>query len=199
MHFPARLRQPFLTPTLAACTLGFSLAASAQTAVPPPPKPADNGPSLAATMQFIQERVSQQGKVNYAVYVHDNSTGNELTVQIADEITNIVPHPETCIVNYHFKAWNNGTISVEGDPWIPLHDAEDVVILPVEQVWKEADSKAGYTTGSYRSDPPVFALRVRRKVGYNEFNFTDEEMANRVAKAMVHAFELCGGGNKDPF
>jgi hypothetical protein len=24
-------------------------------------------------------------------------------------------------------------------------------------------------------------------------------MANRVAKALVHAVELCGGGNKDPF
>jgi hypothetical protein len=168
-------------------------------AVPPPPRPADSSPSLAATLQYIQERVSQQGKINRAIYVHDNSTGNELTVQYADEITNIAPHPENCILNYHFREWNNSTISVDVDAGIPFHDAEDVVILPIEQVCKEVDSKAGYTTGSYRSDPPVFVLRVRRKVGYNEFFFIDEEMANRVAKAMVHAIELCGGGNKDPF
>jgi hypothetical protein len=31
------------------------------------------------------------------------------------------------------------------------------------------------------------------------FMFRDEETANRVAKAMLHAVELCGGGNKDPF
>jgi hypothetical protein len=31
------------------------------------------------------------------------------------------------------------------------------------------------------------------------FIFRDEETANRVAKAMLHAVELCGGGNKDPF
>jgi hypothetical protein len=31
------------------------------------------------------------------------------------------------------------------------------------------------------------------------FEFRDEDTANRVAKAMVHAVELCGGGNKDPF
>jgi hypothetical protein len=30
-------------------------------------------------------------------------------------------------------------------------------------------------------------------------HFGDEDMANRVAKAMNHAAELCGGGNKDPF
>ena len=32
------------------------------------------------------------------------------------------------------------------------------------------------------------------------FNFRDEDMANRMAKAMVHAVELCGGGSKpEPF
>jgi hypothetical protein len=29
--------------------------------------------------------------------------------------------------------------------------------------------------------------------------FRDEETANRLAKALLHAVELCGGGNKDPF
>jgi hypothetical protein len=34
----------------------------------------------------------------------------------------------------------------------------------------------------------------------HEFAFRDEETANRVAKAMVHAVELCGGGSKpEPF
>jgi uncharacterized protein (DUF2384 family) len=34
----------------------------------------------------------------------------------------------------------------------------------------------------------------------NRFTFREEEMANRVAKAMVHAVELCGGGAKpEPF
>ena len=31
------------------------------------------------------------------------------------------------------------------------------------------------------------------------YEFNDEELANRVAKAMLHAVELCGGGRKDPF
>jgi hypothetical protein len=32
-----------------------------------------------------------------------------------------------------------------------------------------------------------------------EYVFVDEDLANRVAKALTHAVELCGGGNKDPF
>ncbi|MGD0683067.1 MAG: hypothetical protein ABR990_13575 [Terracidiphilus sp.] len=177
----------------------LSAPALTQTAVPPPPRPADSGPSLAATMQFIQERVGQQGKINFALYVHDNAAGNDWIVQKAVEFTNIVPHPETCILNFHFKLWHDGSIATDQDFWIPFRDVEDVVIQPVEQSIKDVDNKAGYTTRSYRSDPPVFALRVRRKVTFNEFDFTDEDMANRVAKAMVHAIELCGGGNKDPF
>jgi hypothetical protein len=29
--------------------------------------------------------------------------------------------------------------------------------------------------------------------------FDDEDTADRVAKALIHAVELCGGGNDDPF
>ena len=29
--------------------------------------------------------------------------------------------------------------------------------------------------------------------------FAEEDMANRIAKAMLHAMELCGAGSKDPF
>ena len=33
----------------------------------------------------------------------------------------------------------------------------------------------------------------------NMFPFTNADLANRVAKAITHAVELCGGGNKDLF
>jgi hypothetical protein len=32
-----------------------------------------------------------------------------------------------------------------------------------------------------------------------QVDFLDEELANRLAKALVHAVELCGGGDKYPF
>jgi hypothetical protein len=31
------------------------------------------------------------------------------------------------------------------------------------------------------------------------FYIFDQDLANRIAKAMVHGIELCGGGNKSPF
>jgi hypothetical protein len=50
-----------------------------------------------------------------------------------------------------------------------------------------ADSKGVVTEKDY---PPVKEARVY---------FREEDAAQRMAKAMVHAVELCGGGDKDPF
>ena len=36
-------------------------------------------------------------------------------------------------------------------------------------------------------------LSVWRKAGEDAFVFTDKQTANRVAKAMLHAVQLCGG------
>jgi hypothetical protein len=49
--------------------------------------------------------------------------------------------------------------------------------------------------------PPTFVLEVSAPGGDSkELYFSDETLANRVAKAMVHAAELCGAGsNEEPF
>ena len=48
--------------------------------------------------------------------------------------------------------------------------------------------------------PDLFVLTTRRPNNQEDvFMFLDETLANRVAKALIHAVELCGGGNKDPF
>src|SRR5579875_2424645 len=186
---------------LSGCLAGFLLLGSAlgQTAVPPPPRPPGAGPSLAATLQFIQEKLSTLGKVEYAAYVHDNAAGNDWVVQHHTEYSRIRADESTCRIDFHFKQSTGSGTATEGDFWVPLRTAEDVVILHIEQAWKEYDSKAGHPTWSAKSDPPLYVLRVRRQHGngVNEFDFTDGELADRVAKAMVHAIELCGGGKVD--
>ena len=44
-------------------------------------------------------------------------------------------------------------------------------------------------------------LVVARRAGNQEngFYFADEQMGDRLAKAVVHAVELCGGGSQYPF
>ena len=181
--------------------LSFSVAQGQQgKAVEPPPKPVDEGPSLTDTMKFIQSKLNEVGKVNFGNYVHNNATNNDWIVQNSSEATNVVADPASCRITYHMKILVNEHIEFDKDASIPLKEVQDLTVKAVEEDIKMIDAGLGYTTRSYRADPPIFVLTVRRAGnGSNSFDFADEEVAKRVAKALVHAVELCGGGNKDPF
>jgi hypothetical protein len=177
---------------------GFTVA---QQPVAPPPMPAADGPSLVATMQFIEKKLNELGTVNFAAYLHDNADGTDSTDQVGIEYSNVVADPVACRIAYHRKAVDKSDAkSMEENLSLNLRDVQDLVVMPGEQRLKKINTASGHTTLDARVDPPIFVL-VARKVGNqeNSFIFFDEEMANRVAKAITHAVELCGGGNQDKF
>ncbi len=171
-------------------------------AVPPPPKPADEGPSLEATMKFIQEKVGEIGTLNYVVYVHDDVAGSDWTTRNRTEASNVVANASACRISFHWKTERDGAVIQDLDTWYSLKSIGDIVVMPIEQAVKAVDIGEGRAGRNYRVDPPLFELQARRTdiKGSNDFIFPDEQIANRVAKAMVHAVELCGGGAKpEPF
>ena len=167
--------------------------------VPPPPKPADDGPSLADTMKFIEEKLGSIGRVNQMAYFHDNQIGNDFTNKFSDEETNVRGSVPACSITYHARATRNEEVTEDKDAGFPLKDVQEVAVVTQEQDLKENVSKAGHPEWTVRVDPPVFVLVVKRKSGLNHFYLYDESLANRIAKALVHAVELCGGGSKDLF
>jgi hypothetical protein len=59
-----------------------------------------------------------------------------------------------------------------------------------------------HSTFTRGKQPPVVRDFTAKDAVSKEYGFTfrDEETANRIAKAMLHAIELCGGGSKpEPF
>jgi hypothetical protein len=169
--------------------------------VPPPPKPTDDGPSLEVTMKFVQDKLNAIGPVSFANYGHDNSTGNDWTNQLKIELTKVVADPSTCRINYHEKLERDRAVLSDQDLWYSLKGVEDMAVIPMEQAQKEIDTAAGHPTYSAKVDPPIFVLKVRRTdiKGTNNFSFFDEQLASRVAEAMVRAVELCSSGSKpDP-
>ena len=102
---------------------GMALTLCAQQADVPPPKPADNAPSLAATMQFIQDKMNEQGKISYALYTHDNSNGEDWPVyQISIEATNFIANPATCRITWHKVTTNGGKVGIDRDFSLDLRD-----------------------------------------------------------------------------
>jgi hypothetical protein len=183
------------------CVFVFALTSAAQD-VPPPPKPADDGPSLADTMKFIEEKLGSIGQVNYVAYLHDDTSGKDFTpVKYGSkiEISTVRGNVQSCRIDYHGWGSVNGTVLLDKDLGFALKDVQEVVVKACEQDLKEAQSKAGHPEYSNRVDPPVFVIIVKKKNGGDEFALYDESLAHRIAKALVHAVELCGGGSKDPF
>ena len=172
-----------------------------QQPVAPPPKPADSGPNLFDTMKFLYGKLNDLGKVSFILFIHNTTSGEDFNNQIVDEFTNVIPNPSTCRIAYHEKVTRDGVVGYDGDLAFSLREAEDVVVKPFEQLKNEFSAAAGAPNLiAQPTNPPLAALIVRRPHGkFNAFYLTDAQLADRVAKAMSHAIELCGGGSKDPF
>lgn len=169
--------------------------------VPPPPKPPDTGASLEVTLKFIQDKVADEGKLSYVASVADASQpGTEWSNQFSVEITNLSGDASACRLSFHWRAEVNGKVSDDSDYHVDFKEVRDVILLPQDQNQKRVDTRAGHPAWDSQIKPNLFTLVARRPKGVeNAFLFSEEEMAGRVAKAMVHAVELCGGGNKEPF
>jgi hypothetical protein len=181
------------------CCIALTL--SAQQSVPLPPKPADNGPSLAVTMQFIQDKLNQQGKISYTLHAHDNASGNDWPVyQISIEAANVIANPATCRITWHKVASVDGKVGIDRDDLLDLRNVMTFEVRTSTYEAKMEDIANGNPNIDKRQDPPYFAVTAKlRDNTAKPLFFTAEDTANRVAKALVHAVELCGGGSKEPF
>jgi hypothetical protein len=151
--------------------------------------------TLAATIQFIQQTLASQGRLTFGDHAHDNSNGKDWTVSNTFELTNVRVSLANCQINFHDKVTVDNRIIFDAEGWIPFRQVQDVVILPIEQDWKEIEAKSGYTTRTYLAIPSVFVVRTQRQNGTvnNDFNFFDKALAIRVQQAMIRAAQLCRG------
>jgi hypothetical protein len=152
------------------------------------------------TLQFIRDKTTEVGKLNYISYNHDNVANTDSTNLFTLEVSNVIARPDVCILTYHIRVTRDGAITNDADGGFPFKLIQKVMVLNGDQDINAANVAAGAPSLNSRVDPPHFALIAQRTGGgTNTIYFTDEDTANRVAKAMIHAIELCGGGNKDPF
>lgn len=85
-------------------------------------QPVGAEPSLQATMQFIQEKLNDIGKVNFIVTVQNTATGDAYIVNHLYELSNVVAHINECHITYHWRAWTDGKQRDDGDGGFPLPD-----------------------------------------------------------------------------
>jgi outer membrane protein len=176
------------------------------------PTVGDAAPRLDTTLKFIQDKMNENEKVVYVVYVHDNLTGNDWNIQQTTETIYFTADAlfgpaeeaigETCRFDFHQSFVRGGKIAGQSDAVIFLKTINNIAVMASDQYFKESDRS--HPEWSYKGDPMVFVLKATGSQGSGSQElmhlfFYDEQIANRVAKALVHAVELCGGGSKEPF
>ena len=161
----------------------------------------NSGPSLADTMKFIQDKLNALGTVNFAGYVHDASNNTDGVQKFSTTISNVVTNPSACSLSYHRLVYNSGRKEHNEDVVINLREVQNISVLPDEQDWQMYLVRTGDSTKTVKDVPNIIALVFKLNNGKDPtIRFYEQEMADRVAKALVHAVELCGGGPKpEPF
>jgi hypothetical protein len=121
------------------------------------------------------------------------------------------------------KRYNGRMEEVEAST-TPFRDVDSITVEPVQDAVNRQLAEAAHPEITFAYTPAVFQLMLKGtkkdaisshhtlKLGeeppensdrmdkQNLFIFRDGETANRVAKAMLHAVELCGGGSQpEPF
>jgi hypothetical protein len=176
---------------------------------------ATSSPSLAETMKFIQDKLNDNNKTSWID--NEQRNGANWTDTVTHEFSSVVADTGQCRISYHIFTkhsvsyrWlatsdgknNNGKNNKGEDISFSLRSVQEIVVKPWEQYETEWLAKNGHPDTTVTSSAPAMtALVVHQPHGVeNVFTFTDAALADRIAKAMVHAVELCGGGkSEEPF
>ena len=167
---------------------------------PPPPPLRGDAASLKDTMKFLQDKIS--GKVDFMVYKHDNIANTDATFKTSNEISNVTANVDVdqCHIYGHSKRVINGEVKNDQDFSDDLKQVRDVVVILYDQVISRGYAKKGQPEVTFKTDPLIFDVQASGENGGNfGWLFYEESLANRVAAALQHGVDLCGGGNKEPF
>lgn len=162
---------------------------------------AQSGPTLDVTVQFIQEKLNSLGKVNLVAFNHDSSNNSDYSINKSFEASNVSYDANAKQFNFHWNEWINGTQTQNKDAGFNLVHVQNVLVKSYNDYQLDINAKAGKPNLVPTSTtPPITVMIVYRDDNDdNAFFFTDSTLADRVARAINHAVELVGGGNKEPF
>jgi hypothetical protein len=162
---------------------------------------AQSGPSLGETLGFIRDKVSQQGVVAYSSSTHDSSDGQTWSTSFTVEASNVTSDVAGCRVDFHWRTFVNGKVGNDGDSGFPLRLITSVAVTTMDEDLNRLSAQGGHPTWTSQVSPSIAVLTAFRSDGKsNVVDFRDRNMAERVANAVRHAADLCGGSaGKEPF
>ena len=155
-------------------------------------------------MKFIEDKLNEQGSVTYTMNVHNSET-NAAYKYRAERILDVNADAAACTLAFTQDGTGDRVWNVRSK--FSFREVEKLTVSSSAELETKRSVEFGYGQMTTEYVPPVFSLTVQMLKGkqvegfpfFLDFRFREEDLAQRAAKAMVHAVELCGGGSKDPF
>jgi hypothetical protein len=165
--------------------------------VAPPPKPTDDGPSLEVIIRFIKDKLIENASAKWKLTVSNSSTDGSGFTWITNRFAEIKDAPESCGLSYRMTRSQDPPSQVNSDETyrIAFKLVKSLTITNFEE-YSNSEGVNSQPELSFDITPPIYALVINFSQGDPQvLPFDDEEMAHRVARAMLRAVELCGGGD----
>jgi hypothetical protein len=147
-------------------------------------------------MRTLQGELSSIGTVSFTAFNRNTANGSTSQYAAVNRVSNVVADAGQCRVSYQWTVWRNGAsqpLFQEGFAFL-LHDVTSVGIESVSQVNTESNAAGGHSNLVQTSTaPPMTALVVHMSSRRNYFPFANSNSANRAAKTIDQAVQLCGG------
>jgi hypothetical protein len=158
------------------------------------------GPGLEETLSFIEDKLNQQGALNWLSTVSDTVKGTSGSpIQMSVTVSGAAGDPRSCRLTYHWTKIDGGKNNGDSVFALTLRRVEKLSVMTMEQANNAQHAREGHPELVETLSPPMYELVINgaaNRAWY--FPFADQDLSNRVAKAILHAVELCGGG-KEPF
>lgn len=151
--------------------------------------------NLKDTMTEIQDGLNNLGPVSYVLKYHNDATGEDKPMSYKVEISKVSADPNTCFLIYEQRTYLN-TAHQDTGSVIQLRGVRRIFVRTMEQEVEASGVLTDHPGFGVKSTPPVFVVEPER-LDSNErsmFFFLNDAQANKMAKALIHAAELCGGG-----
>jgi tetratricopeptide (TPR) repeat protein len=162
-----------------------------------------SGPSLATTLDFMIKTLTQQGSINAIEAVHDSIRNlDSAPIKLFFLIDDFTPSPEKCELGLHGVFSQNGVEKSNERDIVQFKNIDRITVMTYDEASNRLAAKNGHPQVTLQTNPTIYVVGIQadgQGKDSNEWLFYDEDTADRVAKALTHATELCGGGKADPF
>jgi hypothetical protein len=158
------------------------------------------GQGLDETLAFIRDKVAQQGQISYTGVARDSADGHSWSYQASSEASNVTADAPTCNLNFHWHTVVDGKVGYDEEGGIPFGMVNQVVVTSMDADISRISAEGGHPTWTVKVTPAAWVVTAHRTDGTkNSLDFHDRDLAERVARAMRHAAQLCGGTKREAF